>query len=117
MWLVGTPLSVASGLLALRGADPGTSRTVGRGVVLPFRVGLRAMCLTMPARVLAVDTDFALVEGGGRRRRASTLLTPHLKPGEWVVIGSGAVLRRITAAQAKDMAEAYELGHREELPR
>jgi hydrogenase assembly chaperone HypC/HupF len=75
------------------------------------------MCLTMPARVLAADADFAVVEGGGRRRRASTLLTPHLKPGEWVVIGSGAVLRRITAAQARDMAEAFELANGEELGR
>jgi hydrogenase assembly chaperone HypC/HupF len=72
------------------------------------------MCLTLPAHVLAVEPDFAVVEAGGRRRRASTLLEPDVKPGDWVVIGSGAVLRRITHEQAEDLTEGFELGTREE---
>jgi hydrogenase assembly chaperone HypC/HupF len=75
------------------------------------------MCLTMPARVLAVDPDFATVEAGGKRRRASTLLEPDVHVGDWVVIGAGAVVRRIDAAQARAMEDGFELGTREETPR
>lgn len=57
-----------------------------------------------PALVLAVEPDFAIVEVGGRRRRASTQSPDELHPGDWVLIAGGAVVRRVGSAQASLMA-------------
>ena len=66
------------------------------------------MCLTMPARVLAVDDGFATVEGAGVRRRASTLLEPEVAVGDWVLVSGGAIVRRLDEEQALEMAAAFE---------
>lgn len=58
------------------------------------------MCIVAPARVIAVDGATALVDQDGRRRRASLLLEPDTRVGEWVIVGSGAVLRRLDPAEA-----------------
>ena len=72
------------------------------------------MCLVSPARVIAVDGDHAVVDLGGRRRRASLLLHPDVGVGEWVIVGSGSILRRldpIEAVQLRDtLASARSLG-------
>jgi len=66
------------------------------------------MCLTMPARVLAVDDGFATVEGAGVRRRASTLLEPEVAVGDWVLVSGGTIVRRLDEEQALEMAAAFE---------
>lgn len=65
------------------------------------------MCLMAPAHVLAVEPDFAVVEAAGRRRRASTALVDELRPGDWVLIAGGAVVRRVESDQAEMMAQAF----------
>ena len=67
------------------------------------------MCLMMPARVLALEPDFAVVEADGRRRRAATLLEPDVRVGDWVLIAGGAVVRTLDPDQAADMAAALDL--------
>lgn len=61
------------------------------------------MCIVAPGRVIGQDGADALVEHEGRRRRASTLLVGDVVIGDWVLIASGAVLRRL------DQDEAIEL--------
>ncbi len=68
------------------------------------------MCRSTVARVHAVDGPEAVVEfDGGVRRRASTMLVPDLLPGELVLIGLGAVLGRVTAADLEAL-RAIEAG-------
>lgn len=67
------------------------------------------MCLMAPAQVLAIEPDFAIVEADGRRRRASTVLVDGLRPGDWVIIAGGAIVRRVEADQAEMMARAYRI--------
>ena len=50
------------------------------------------MCLTAPARVLALDRGGATVLLGGRERRASTLVVPEVAVGDWVIVAAGTVL-------------------------
>lgn len=52
------------------------------------------MCATVEALVLEVDGDAAVVEWGGRRRRALTLVVPDVRPGERVLVGLGTILGR-----------------------
>ena len=71
------------------------------------------MCLTAPARVLAVDTEGATVLLGGRERRASTLVVPEVRPGDWVVIAAGTILERIDQPEAAQLAAAVTRAYRE----
>jgi hydrogenase expression/formation protein HypC len=63
------------------------------------------MCLTAPARVLDIDGETALVEIDGRRRRASLLLVPDARPGDWLLVGAGTALRRLDEAEALDLVD------------
>lgn len=75
------------------------------------------MCLTAPAQVLAVDAEGATVLLGGRERRASTLVVPDVRPGDWVVVAAGTILERIDQAEAAHIAAAVTEAYREEATR
>ena len=66
------------------------------------------MCIAFPAQVIGFDGADAIVDVGGRRRRASMLMRPKVAAGEWVLIGAGSVLRSIDAAEAAELARALE---------
>lgn len=72
------------------------------------------MCLTAPARVIAVDADGATVLLGGRERRASTLVRPDTAVGDWVVVGAGTILERISDEEATRQMLAVLEAYREE---
>lgn len=72
------------------------------------------MCLTAPARVLAVDADGATVLLAGRERRASTLVVPEVAVGDWVVVAAGTILERIDQPAAAYLAAAVTEAYREE---
>jgi hydrogenase maturation factor len=61
-----------------------------------------------PGLVTAVDADTALVRIDGRTRTAMTLLTPDVRPGDWVLVGAGAIVRRLDAQQAALMQTAVD---------
>jgi hydrogenase expression/formation protein HypC len=74
------------------------------------------MCLSLPARVVAVDPLGATVEAAGRLSRAITVLVPDLAVGDWVLVSAGTVIERLdperaalireTLRQAADLEEA-----------
>ncbi len=72
------------------------------------------MCVTAPARVIAVDADGATVLLGGRQRRASTLVRPDTTVGDWVVVGAGTILERISDEEAMRQLLAVRDAYREE---
>jgi Hydrogenase maturation factor len=72
------------------------------------------MCLTAPARVIAVDADGATVLLGGHERRASTLVRPDTAVGDWVVVGAGTILERMTNEEATRQMLAVREAYREE---
>ena len=63
------------------------------------------MCLTAPARVVAVDGVMALVDLDGVSRRASLVLVPDAAVGDWVLVATGLVL------EVLDEAAVAELNH------
>ena len=58
------------------------------------------MCIAYPGRVVAVDPAGATVEIDGRRRRASTLVLPDVRAGDWVTVAAGTILERLTEQEA-----------------
>jgi hydrogenase assembly chaperone HypC/HupF len=64
------------------------------------------MCLMAPARVVRVDGTLCDVELGGRVDQASMLLEPELEVGDWVLVTSGTVVRRLDPDQAAEMTAA-----------
>ena len=67
------------------------------------------MCLTMPARIIAVHGGFADVEIAGMRRRASTLPVPGARAGDWALVAAGTVIRIIDSTTAHQIASAVRL--------
>jgi hydrogenase assembly chaperone HypC/HupF len=64
------------------------------------------MCLMAPARVVSVDGTLCQVELGGRVDPASMILEPDLQVGDWVLVNSGTVVRRLEPDQAEEMTQA-----------
>jgi hydrogenase assembly chaperone HypC/HupF len=65
------------------------------------------MCLMAPARVIATDGIICEVEVGGRVDKASMMLEPDLVVGDWVLVNSGTVVRKLDDDQAAEMARAF----------
>ena len=70
------------------------------------------MCLGIPARVVAVEGDEALVELAGARRRVSSALADSIAEGDYVVVHAGFIIEKIdelaarnTLAMIKEFAE------------
>jgi hypothetical protein len=53
-----------------------------------------------PARVLAVHTEFVIVETAGHRQCVPSRLIGELHPGDWVRLDGGAIVRRATPPDA-----------------
>jgi hydrogenase assembly chaperone HypC/HupF len=61
------------------------------------------MCVGFPGQVIDVDAMGATVEQEGRRRRASTLLTPDVAPGDWVFVAAGTIVDRLDPDDARQI--------------
>ena len=66
------------------------------------------MCIPAPAEVVGLDLDGAIVEMGGRRRRASTTVVPDVAVGDWVIVGAGTVLRRLAPEAARELIQTID---------
>jgi hydrogenase expression/formation protein HypC len=64
------------------------------------------MCLTAPVHVISVDGATAVVDAGGLRRTASTLVVPEIQPGDWALMNSGALVRIVEPSLAIELAAA-----------
>jgi hydrogenase assembly chaperone HypC/HupF len=67
------------------------------------------MCLEAPGLIISCDDDYAVIESKGRRRRATTLLYPDLRAGEWVLVSAGTVISRLDEAAATELQAAVDV--------
>ena len=74
------------------------------------------MCLTLPARVVQVANDAALVELDGRTITASTLLEPETQAGDLVLVSAGTILRRLDPAEAEFVTETIRTAEARSVP-
>ncbi len=71
------------------------------------------MCLGIPARVIEVRDQEALVDVEGARREVSLMLLDGIVPGDWVILHAGFAIERLdpdeaekTLALFKEIADA-----------
>jgi len=73
------------------------------------------MCLAVPARIVELEGDKAVVEAMGNRWRGRTTLLPEAKVGDLVLIHAGFAISIVDEEEAKqtwqllaEISEAYE---------
>ncbi|MCI6283091.1 HypC/HybG/HupF family hydrogenase formation chaperone [Selenomonas sp.] len=54
------------------------------------------MCVGIPAKVLSITNNSALVDASGARRTVSAALLDHLDPGDYVMVHAGLAIAKIT---------------------
>ena len=63
------------------------------------------MCLAIPARIVELEGDKAVVDAMGNRWRARTTLLPQAKMGDLVLIHAGFAISLVDEEEAKETWE------------
>ena len=66
------------------------------------------MCLAIPARIIELEGDNAIVDAMGNRWKAKTTLLPEAKLGHLVLIHAGFAISLIDEQEAKKTWELIE---------
>ena len=66
------------------------------------------MCLAIPAKVKSIDGVEAEVEVGGVSRKASIMLTPEAKVGDYVLLHTGYAINVIDQEEAQETLKIFQ---------
>lgn len=66
------------------------------------------MCLAIPALIKSIDGSEAEVEIGGISRKASLMLTPEARVGDYVLLHTGYAINVIDQAEAEETLSLLE---------
>lgn len=66
------------------------------------------MCLSVPAKIVSVDGENALVSVGGTEYNASIQLVPDVKPGEYVLLHTGFAIQKISEEEAIETLKLFD---------
>ena len=59
------------------------------------------MCLAIPAQVVSIEDQLAVVEIHGVRRQASLMLLPEAKVGDFVLVHAGFAMQVVDQQEAE----------------
>ncbi|HNS21732.1 MAG TPA: HypC/HybG/HupF family hydrogenase formation chaperone [Sedimentisphaerales bacterium] len=65
------------------------------------------MCLAIPARIIELDQDRAVVDAMGNRWKAKTTLLPGVKLGDVVLVHAGFAISLVDEEEAKKTWELF----------
>ncbi|MCA8906971.1 MAG: HypC/HybG/HupF family hydrogenase formation chaperone [Rhodospirillaceae bacterium] len=68
------------------------------------------MCLAVPAEVIEITGDDALVNLGGIRKRISLMLVDDVAVGDFVIVHVGFALTRLDREEAEETLELLRQG-------
>jgi hydrogenase expression/formation protein HypC len=60
------------------------------------------MCLAVPAKILKIEDNLALVDMAGVRRQADVRMVSNVRVGEYVLIHAGFAIEKIGQKEAKE---------------
>ena len=66
------------------------------------------MCLAIPARIVELDKDLAVVDAMGNRFKAKTTLLPDAKKGDLVLVHAGFAISLVDEEEAKQTWDIIE---------
>ena len=66
------------------------------------------MCLAIPAKVKSIEGVEAEVEVGGVSRKASIVLTPEAKVGDYVLLHTGYAINVIDEEEAQETLKIFQ---------
>ncbi|UCD50482.1 MAG: HypC/HybG/HupF family hydrogenase formation chaperone [Phycisphaerales bacterium] len=65
------------------------------------------MCLAIPARIVELEADRAMVDAMGNRFKAKTTLLPEAKLGDVVLVHAGFAISLVDEEEAKKTWELF----------
>jgi hydrogenase expression/formation protein HypC len=65
------------------------------------------MCLAIPARIVELEADKAIVDAMGNRFKAKTTLLPQAKLGDVVLVHAGFAISLVDEEEAKKTWELF----------
>ena len=65
------------------------------------------MCLAIPARVKSINGVEAEVEVGGVSRKASIILTPEARVGDYVLLHTGYAISVVDESEARETLKIF----------
>jgi len=65
------------------------------------------MCLAIPARIRSLHGNEAEVEIGGMSRNISTILTPEVKVGDYVLLHTGYAISIVDENEAEETLKLF----------
>ena len=65
------------------------------------------MCLAVPVRLLSRDGDTAVGEVGGVEREVSVMMTPGVKPGDYVIVHAGFAIQVVDRKEAEENLKIF----------
>ena len=65
------------------------------------------MCLAIPARIVELEADKAMVDAMGNRFKAKTTLLPEAKLGDVVLVHAGFAISLVDEEEAKKTWELF----------
>ena len=60
------------------------------------------MCLSIPARIVSIHEDHAIVSFGGNTGRAGLQLLDNVQPGDYVLLHAGFAIQKLDPAEAEE---------------
>jgi hydrogenase expression/formation protein HypC len=66
------------------------------------------MCLAVPVRVKSIQGNEAEVEAGGTSYKASILLTPEVKVGDYVLLHTGYAISVLDKEEAEETLAIFQ---------
>lgn len=60
------------------------------------------MCLAVPGQVVELQDGEAVVDFQGNRMSVSTIMTPEVKPADWVLVHAGFAITILPEAEARE---------------
>ena len=66
------------------------------------------MCLAVPARIVEMEGDKAVVDAMGNRYNIRTTLTPEVKMGDIVLVHAGFAIATLDEEEARETWQLFE---------
>jgi hydrogenase expression/formation protein HypC len=68
------------------------------------------MCLSIPAKILEIKDNKAIVEFHKKKQEVDTQLVKGIKKGDYALISNGFIIKKVSADEAEDIIRTLKGG-------